>query len=146
MSTQEGRDSIEQERLELERERLDFDRDRLGFEAQLAFAHNGIKHLILINGAAVIALLAFLGHDNAVGGGAASVRKLAHAMIWFGSGVAAGAVSELLAYIFQTVEREAHHRIRLRVLLRVFAIGAAIAGVVCFVIGSLIAACAFSSV
>jgi hypothetical protein len=134
---------VEREGLALEQERLAFERDRMWLEAALTFAHNGLKHLILVNGSAVVALLAFLG--NAGRGGSANIHALANALIAFGIGVAFAASSSILGYLFQIVERERHQWVRWRVVLRSFAIGFAVASLICFIVGLPIAASAFSS-
>lgn len=71
----------------------------MGFDAAHSFAKDGIRHLILINGAAVVALLAFLGHDRVGSTGTTDTGQLALAMILFGAGVATGAICALLAYL-----------------------------------------------
>lgn len=135
-----GGPDLERERLELERHRLELEIDRVGFDAAHSFAH-----LILINGAAVVALLAFLGHDRVGSTGTTDTGQLALAMILFGAGVATGAICALLAYLFQTVEREGQEWVRARKLLRYSAVGAALSGVAFFVAGLLVATCAFAS-
>jgi len=140
-----GGPDLERERLELERHRLELEIDRVGFDAAHSFAKDGIRHLILINGAAVVALLAFLGHDRVGSTGTTDTGQLALAMILFGAGVATGAICALLAYLFQTVEREGQEWVRARKLLRYSAVGAALSGVAFFVAGLLVATCAFAS-
>lgn len=112
--------------------------DRVMLEGQIAFANNGIRHLILINGAAAIALLTFLGHIDERTRAAVDLASLSCAMSVFGGGVAATAACALFAYFFQSAERE-RREAWLHCLLRWIAILLAAAAIGLFVLGVIIA-------
>ncbi len=76
------------------------DQGKLHNDAAVKSGTEAIKTVILANGAAVIAVLAFLG--NIAGKEKVSVPELSSAagsLIWFAFGVAAGLVSMLFAYL-----------------------------------------------
>lgn len=135
-------DKIERQRLDLEHQRLRLEADRIAFEASHNFARDAIRNAVLINGAAAIALLTFLGHDQV--NSVADTTKLTSALMSFGFGVAAAAVCSLLAYIFQTTNREVSEWRILGEVLRIVAVLSGVGAIVFFIRGLWIASTAFA--
>lgn len=127
-------------RQQIDLQRLKLEENRTMLEGQIALAVNGIKNLILINGAAAIAILAFLGHLGASKISSVDIGRLSSAMLIFGYGVASGALCSFLAYLFQTIEREVSGMQWLKHALRGAALLAAASGVALFVFGLITAA------
>ena len=73
------------------------DRDELNLSAAFDFARDTLKSLVLVNGGAVVALLAFYGGDNARAFTPGSFLGL----MGFTLGVAAAVASSLAAYLAQ---------------------------------------------
>ena len=117
--------------------------DRAMLEGQIAFANNGIRHLILINGAAAIALLTFLGHIDDKTRAAIDLASLTCAMTAFSTGVAVTAACALFAYLFQTAVRECERLVWLAPMLRGIGIFLAASAIGLFVWGVNIAGHAF---
>lgn len=75
--------------------------DDPGHAGAVAIAIAGINALILTNGGAAVALLAFYGDVLSSGGGLASPTLLKFALIAFALGVFAGSACAILAYLSQ---------------------------------------------
>lgn len=86
-----------------------------GFRGTINFATLAIKSLILVNGAAAIALLTFVGHLWAGDPNGLAAPRLAHELkcsfILFGAGVGTGVLCAGLSYLAQAffVERIPHN-------------------------------------
>lgn len=149
----------EQVRRDFEKWRLEFEIYGAGkiamFQAQIDFAKIAIKGITIVNGAAALALLAFLGHVVAAAAdqvgkipGADNGIKLSvavdlmPAMIWFMAGTSAGVITASFSYFAQTMftefeENTAAHR--WGIFFRFVAIGAAALGIGAFVTGGYMA-------
>ena len=111
------------------------------FEAVVEFAVLALRTLVLVNGAAVIALLTFVGkvwaNDQRNGSGMAHI--LFWPLIFFLSGLIMALVATILAYITQMITTE-HGGGTIPAIskkVRRFAILAAVLSVVCFATGSI---------
>ena len=123
-------------RLRLFEARLGFERDLL--TAVVGFATTAIRSLFLLNGGAVIAILAFYG-DVLAGGGSlpAGLRPagLVAALAFFVAGLVAAFGCAASAYLGQMAFAESGRR-RLAHWLRVLALLAAAGSVGCFALGA----------
>jgi len=123
-------------RLRLFEARLGFERDLL--TAVVGFATTAIRSLFLLNGGAVIAILAFYG-DVLAGGGSlpAGLRPagLVAALAFFVAGLVAAFGCAAAAYLGQMAFAESGRR-RLAHWLRVLALLAAAGSVGCFALGA----------
>ncbi len=111
------------------------------FEAAVEFAVLALRTLVLVNGAAVIALLTFVGqvwaNDQRNGSGMAHI--LFWPLIFFLTGLVMALVATILAYITQMITTE-HGRGTIPAIskkVRRFAILTAVLSVVCFATGSI---------
>lgn len=107
------------------------------------FASGAIKIILLINGGAAIAILAFLGNEAAKNGSAAdtlaAVRALAPALNSFVVGVFAAGFTAGFAYLSQVIFLELPERWRPQTygnVLRAIAVAAATASLFAFAVGS----------
>ncbi len=110
------------------------------FKAVVTFATLAIKSIIVVNGAAVIALLAFLGNIWDKNGSAAIITaagsSLGHFVYGLICGVATAAFSYLAQVVFAEVQRGPSGRVLSGEVLRVVAVTLAIAGLVFFALGA----------
>ncbi len=119
-------------------------------DAQVAISTSGIKQVIIINGAADIALLAFLGQISGKEIAESTslllpdIATITSALLTYGYGVAAGTVSFLFAYVFQTAEREWSWPRWISNIFRGLAVISVVAGWVLFLYGIHLTADAFS--
>lgn len=94
----------EHERNLLEQDRIKNDSNRMMFESVMGFSHLAIRSLLLLNGGAAIALLAFTGHlASNEAAGPKVIEALSGAILLFGSGAGCGTAVALLAYISQSL-------------------------------------------
>jgi len=146
-------DDVEIQRLNLEKFKVDLDRYKAdldahkikvdewstGFNGIMALSTLGIKSLILVNGAAVISLLTFIGNRAKV--------VTPECFVWaFGTylvGIALALVCVLLAYIFQVTELETERK-KLAHYLRIAAVITAILSMLSFIGGSVFSIYGFS--
>jgi hypothetical protein len=142
---------LEQHRNELEQHRIQRDSINASVNAAVTFAGAAIKGLLIINGGAAVAIIAFLGHlsDNPAAG-PAKIAALAPALIAFGWGALLGAMVAALAYLSQLffsqhVATEARCSLILGEVFRWTAVAVAAAGYVVFAIGLYTAVAAFQS-
>ena len=110
------------------------------FEAAVEFAILAIRTLTLINGAAVIALLTFVGQvwANDQHNGSAMAHVLFWPLLCFLTGVILAVTTTLLAYITQMLTTE-HGRGAIPLVskrLRIFAILSALLSLVAFTAGA----------
>ena len=130
--------SLEKFKLELDRYKADLDAHQIrvdkwstGFNGIMALGTLGIKSLILVNGAAVISLLTFIGNRAKI--------QTPECFTWaFGAylvGIALALVCVLMAYIFQVIEIEFDKK-RLSHWLRIAAVIFAVLSLLAFVSGS----------
>ena len=96
------------------------------------YASRGVAFIVLLNGAAAVALLVALSQGISNGD---KVKPFADAMVVFGVGAALGLLSAFFAYASRTLRLERQGFTTWRRPLRWLAIAAAIAGTVCFVGG-----------
>ena len=122
--------------------------DQLGrdvemFRGIIAFGILALKSVILVNGAAAVALLAFLGHIWGTSDAALNVAvKAGESLGWFVAGTGAGVAAAGLAYITQVVFQEVGQR--LGNIVRVFVVALGIVGLIDFAIGASEAVKAFT--
>jgi hypothetical protein len=114
------------------------------FEAAVEFAILAIRTLILINGAAVIALLTFVGQvwANDQHTGSAMAKVLFWPLLFFLIGVIMAVTTTLLAYITQMLTTE-HGRGAIPVIskrVRIFAILSALLSLMSFTAGAVMTA------
>jgi hypothetical protein len=114
------------------------------FRAAVDFAIIGIKTLVMINGAAVIALLTFVGQvwANDQHNGSAMAKILFWPLLFFLAGLILAVVTTLLAYVTQmiTTERGGGTIPLAAMRLRVFAIIASGLSVAAFTAGAVLTA------
>ncbi|MBL0320109.1 MAG: hypothetical protein IPP74_12600 [Alphaproteobacteria bacterium] len=154
---------MEKQRIELERYKVDLDRykvdlDRykaeldvrkievdiwsVGFNGILTFATLGIKSLILINGAAVISLLTFVG--NLIQKVKLSSHSLYDSLTSYLLGISMAMICLFLAYIFQIMEVEKKKKSIWPAIIRIIAVIAALVSLGFFIYGSFKATEAFN--
>ncbi len=93
---------LEQHRNQLEQHRIQTEVWVASVNATVTFAGAAIKGLLLINGGAAVAILAFLGHLAATPGtNPAQLETLGPALLAFGWGTLAGAMTAGSAYLSQ---------------------------------------------
>lgn len=114
------------------------------FRAAVDFAIIGIKTLVMVNGAAVIALLTFVGQvwANDQHNGSAMAKILFWPLLFFLAGLILAVVTTLLAYVTQmiTTERGGGVIPPAAMRLRVFAIIASGLSVAAFTAGAVLTA------
>jgi hypothetical protein len=114
------------------------------FEAAVEFAILAIRTLILINGAAVIALLTFVGQvwANDQHNGSAMAHILFWPLLFFLAGLILAVITCLLAYITQmiTTEHGAGAIPPLSKKVRLFAIMASVLSIAAFSAGAVLTA------
>lgn len=106
---------LEQARLQLEQKQLEFEGERLRIydvapfaETAVGFAHLAVKSLLLLNGGAAVALIAFAGHLlSGSEKGSLQLSALGQSALLFGCGAAAGAIVAVFAYFTQYCYGEA---------------------------------------
>lgn len=118
-----------------ELERLEWFQGHLAmFHGQMEFAVLALKSIVLVNGAAAVALLAFLaqiwGKKSATAVAAAAGSSLG----WFVFGTACGVAAAAFSYFAQTLYRERSRR--WGAVARWVAIGLGTAGLVAFALGA----------
>ena len=93
---------LEQHRNQLEQHRIQTEAWVASVNATVTFAGAAIKGLLLINGGAAVAILAFLGHLAATPGTSPTqFETLGTALLAFGWGALAGAMTAGAAYLSQ---------------------------------------------
>ena len=111
------------------------------FEAAVEFAITAIKTLVMVNGAAVIALLTFVGQvwANDQSNGSAMARVLFWPLLFFLTGLIMAVLTCLLAYITQMITTE-HGRGVIPPLskkIRLFAIATSVLSIMAFTAGAI---------
>jgi hypothetical protein len=71
------------------------------FNAAILTGQNALKSLMLINGGAVVALLAFIGNASRSTTGSVLAKTLSLSLIWFGGGVLSAALASAATYLCQ---------------------------------------------
>ena len=71
------------------------DESKFHWQEGMRFVHEGIKSLMLLNGAATISILTFIGNTND------GDDKLVYSMFFFALGALSGPISFLFAYLTQ---------------------------------------------
>jgi hypothetical protein len=95
------------------------------------YASRGVALVVLLNGVAAIVLLAALAQSTPP-----AAKAFADAMLVFGAGAALGLASAFFAYLSRTFRLERPELLTTwRRPLRWLAVGAAIAGTACFLVG-----------
>ena len=95
------------------------------------YASRGVALVVLLNGVAAIVLLAALAQSTPL-----AAKAFADAMLVFGAGAALGLASAFFAYLSRTFRLERPELLTTwRRPLRWLAVGAAIAGTACFLVG-----------
>lgn len=95
------------------------------------YASRGVALVVLLNGVAAIVLLAALAQSTPP-----AAKPFADAMLVFGAGAALGLASAFFAYLSRTFRLERPELLTTwRRPLRWLAVGAAIAGTACFLVG-----------
>jgi len=126
--------------------------DEAMFRAIMDFAVVSIRSLTLINGGAVVAILAFLGsvwRSSDRGGPPSIAVLLAEPLGWFIAGLALAVASAMTSYLSQVAflelrtEKDGRRQSTAGDVLRGMAIGAACFSLVCFCVGSYQAVQAF---
>lgn len=116
--------------------------DEILLEGQLTLANTTLKGLILVNGAAVVALLAFFGDIISVQSGESSTKLadgLGSALWWFASGTIVSLFVSWLAYVSQSLIREGNNCIRCAgEMLRWLTVIAALVPIILLVIGTIV--------
>lgn len=111
------------------------------FQAAVDFAIIGIKTLVMVNGAAVIALLTFVGQvwANDQHNGSVMAKILFWPLLFFLTGLILAVITTLLGYVTQmiTTERGGGTIPPAAMRLRVIAIAASIFSVVAFAAGAI---------
>lgn len=141
---QHGAQSLDELKYELELERVKHEIDRPYLEATTQIAVNAIKTVVVINGAAAIAILAFLGNGQQSASKAMETASLTSALYLFGMGVFAGAACNMFAYFFQAFARERSDKPKSGHVLRFLAVLSGVGGMFLFLFGVHLAAQAFS--
>ena len=77
------------------------DQEKEIFRAIFTYGEQALKSVILINGGASVALLAFIGNLIAKGGGSATTQLLSLALAFFVYGVLLGSVAVGASYVTQ---------------------------------------------
>jgi hypothetical protein len=95
------------------------------------YANRGVAFIVLLNGAAAIVLLAILAQPLPSTEG---LKAIADAMLVFSIGAVLGLTSALLAYLNRTFRLD-QPDMTWRRPLRWLAVGAAVAGAACFLVG-----------
>ncbi len=122
--------------------------DRLGRDAEMmggiiAYGNLALKSVILVNGAAAVALLAFLGHIWGTNDATLNVAvKAGESLGWFVAGTCVGVAAAGMAYVAQVVFLEVGQRPGN--IARVFVVALGIVGLVDFAIGASEAVKAFT--
>jgi hypothetical protein len=111
------------------------------------FALAALRGIILVNGGAAVAVLAFLGHiwSPDPDGGRAVAIAIKPALLCFVTGTCAGVTASALAYFSQVLFRE-HRANWPGAIMRGIAILVAVGGLVAFGIGAFWAADAFGAI
>lgn len=71
------------------------------FNAAILTGQNALKSLMLINGGAVVVLLAFIGNISRSATGSVLAKALSLSLIWFGGGVLSAALASAATYLCQ---------------------------------------------
>ena len=96
------------------------------------YASRGVGLVVLLNGIAAIALLVGIAHGTS---SAESTERFADAMMVFGAGATLGLATAFFAYLSRTFRMERPPDASWRMPLRWLAVGAAMLGAACFLIG-----------
>ena len=131
---------VENERLKLEHARILNEGERPYREAVMRFAEMTVRSLLILNGAAALALIAFVG--NGVKGDSAAlssaIAQMRSAVLSFGAGAFLSVLTSALAYLAQVAFTEGRDRgwkPCWAEALRIFAILSALAGLGMFACG-----------
>lgn len=116
------------------------------FKAIVDFALAAIRGLIIVNGGAIIALLALLGHlwDQDAASAQAVIRAIRPALYCFVAGTGGGVLTAALAYLSQVLFQELGSRRWLGEVFRVPALVVAMGSLVAFTLGAIWAVNAFT--
>ena len=132
---------------QLEQSRIEADHSIEGFRAVVSFATIAIRGLLIINGGAAIALLAFLGHIASSPTSAALVPVLSGALMYFGWGAFLAAFAAGGAYLAQVLftELEGEKSVIWGNVCRVISVAVVATGYVVFILGLYKAKWAFAA-
>lgn len=138
---------IQQHQAEIQRHQADMQGIVAAHSAAITFAGAAIRGLLLINGGAAIAILAFIGHlASSNANDQVGIDRLTPALLLFGYGAFAGALTAGASYLAQTFLNEIEFGSPFYFLgeaCRVLAVVFAVAGYATFIYGLHNAAVAF---
>jgi hypothetical protein len=101
---------LELQKLELERVKVHRDSQKSGRDGVIKFAEIGIRSLLILNGGAALALLAFVGHGSSAPGSKFVHSEWAGVFAWFAFGAACAVVTAGLSYVAQAVNFDSPRR------------------------------------